>query len=140
MGMYTQLTLFVKFKSDAPKEFINTIGAIVDGKSAAVAKYAPDHPLFSTERWAWMLNSAGSFYFDAEPVTVWRHEKIGNQWCLTMVRDIKNYSGEWQRFIDYIAPFIDTQGYIGHYWYEEDERPTNLINEKGTIKWEWPDA
>ena len=41
----------------------------------------------------------------------------------------RNYDNEYQKFIDYIQPYIWEQGFIGCIRFEEDEMPTIIIND-----------
>ena len=55
---------------------------------------------------------------------------------LTFVTNVKNYGGDLETLIETLAPWIETEGHIGHYRYEEREMPTILFrNEEGVIEW-----
>lgn len=130
MGMYTELAIGVRFKEDAPDTVIAAIQSMVDGGSVE----GLDHALFGKPRHRMMLRSGGSYYFDAQPCLVWRHDDIARSWFLTLWTNIKNYEGEWEAFLDFIAPHIDDQGYVGHMRYEEEDHPTLLYAEAGEIR------
>ena len=130
MGMYTELAIGVEFKSNLPEEVRAALDFMVTEEGEAPTL---NHPLFQTERWRWMLRSGGSYYFDAQPCLVWRYDDIARAWFLTVWTNIKNYTEEWQHFLDFIAPYVDTDGYIGTYRYENDDDPTILYVEHGRI-------
>lgn len=134
MGMYTELNIGVEFKRDTPKEVIDALTYMVtpEGERGQVG-FPVDHALFQTERWKWMLRSGGSYYFDAQPVLVWRFDEIPKAYFLTVCTNIKNYSNEWEAFLDFIAPHLQTAGYIGTYRYEEAETPTLLYSREGKV-------
>lgn len=137
MGMYTELNLAVQFKQDSPKSFISSISYMAQDSEGVerMIDFPTEHALFGTGSWDWMLRG-GSYYFDAKPNLIWKFDEITNTWFLTFVANIKNYSKEWQRFLEYIEPHIGTKGYIGTYRYEEDEDPTLLYNIDGKIVWQ----
>jgi hypothetical protein len=135
MGMYTELSLGIELKKDTPDIIIDILKKMVMGEL-----FDPklDHPLFHTDRWHWMLNSAGSYYFDRKPNVIFKKDDITNTYFLSFVTNIKNYTGEWRRFLDFISPHIDTDGYIGTYMYEEWDDPFLLYNRSGKIIYKDP--
>jgi hypothetical protein len=137
MGMYTELNIGVKLKEETPPDVIAALNFMATGELKPDP--LPDHALFRTERWDWALRSGGSYYFDARPVLEWRQDEINKQWYLTVCTNIKNYSQEWERFLDFIAPWLDAgpdEDYIGTYRYEENDRPTLLFADGATIRME----
>ena len=51
------------------------------------------------------------------------YDKIAKCWFLTTCFNLKNYDQEIEKFLDWLCPYIQTEGYIGTYWYEEQEEP-----------------
>ena len=132
MGMYTELYMGVSLKKDTPPKVVETIKAIIAGKAGYEHRH--DHAFFATDRWGWCLRSGGSYYFDAAPHARIFKDDIDGHWRLTFGTNIKNYSEEWEKFIDWIRPFIETKGHLGHIRYEEQSMPTILfMNLDGTI-------
>lgn len=142
MGMYTELSLAVEFKENLPEPVVSALTYMVREDDAVPRpENLPDHPLFQTERWDWMLRSGGSYYFDARPFCRWEYDDIAGAWFLTFCTNIKNYRSEWEHFVDFIAPYLtyESRKFIGHYRYEEDEEPTLLYADgKGGVEWVWP--
>lgn len=136
MGMYTELAIGVEFKKDTPPRVIAVLEWMVTNHDHEVCEIplAIDHLLFKTDRWAWMLRNGGSYYFDAKPCLVWKLDEITKSYFLTVWRNIKNYTFEWENFLDFIAPYLATEGFIGHYRYEECENPTLIYNLNGKIE------
>lgn len=127
--MYTELNIGVQFKENTPIEIINAITYMASQETEqGEINFPTTHKLFddSKGRWTWMLNSGGSYYFDAKPTKIWEFDKISGTWFLTLCTNIKNYDSEWENFLDFIAPHVD-EGYIGTYRYEEDKLPTLLF-------------
>jgi hypothetical protein len=131
MGMYTELSLGVEFKKNLPEEFISIINFMVSGGEEEVfliPERFKDHELFTTTtRWRWMLRSGGSYYFDRKPYLVWKRDEITKSYFLSCATNIKNYEQEWEKFLDFICPYLDTEGYLGTYWHEEWEHPVMLM-------------
>lgn len=139
MGMYTEVVIGVEFKKDTPQSVIDILSwmANKDAEDAPLPEL-PDHPLFTTERWKWMLRSGGSYYFDLQPFLEWRKDDIADLWFLSVGTNIKNYGNEWQEFLSFIAPHLryPDRKFIGYYRYEEDEEPTLLYADgNGGIEW-----
>lgn len=129
MGMYTEFHFNSRLKKDMPVEVRNMLKYMVsDGDDCFYE--LPDHPLFSTPRWAYMLRM-GSYYFDAETHSTVNYDDILGQCVLCIRCNLKNYDGEIQKFIDWIDPYLDKyEGeFLGFYRYEETEEPT-LIYKK----------
>lgn len=132
MGMYTELSIGIELKSDTPKAVIDVLEYMARGGDTVPAY---GHPLFETDRWDWMLRSGGSYYFDAKPSLYFGHDDIPNAWFLSVRTNIKNYCSEWEKFLDWLCPFIDTQGYLGTYRYEESDDPTLVYKIGNEIVW-----
>jgi hypothetical protein len=138
MGMYTELNIGVQFKSELPEDIFKALEYMVKNDDSKSIDFSLEHPLFSTERWKWMLRSGGSYYFDAKPVLLWEFDEISKAWYLTLITNIKNYSDEWENFLNFIAPHLESSGYIGTLRYEESDQPTLLFCEGGEIKFKEP--
>lgn len=145
MGMYTALSLGIELKDGTPKEVIDIIRFMVDGPTdeqmpselhhvTAAQQFAPplpDHELFRCDRWT-MLFRCDSYYFDWE--TGWKLTQDDlyedrPKFFLTGVSNLKNYDGEIRKFLAWIQPYIDTDGFIGWTMYEEDPAPTLIFND-----------
>lgn len=138
MGMYTECCFGVNLKENTPKEVITILNFMVkeEGEEGEIPPpYPTDHPLFKTDRWTWMLRSGGSYYFAAIPFCEFFKDEISS-YRLTFWTNIKNYSGEWQAFLDWIAPYVDTHDpdtFTGFLRYEEDEHPTLIHVVEGKL-------
>lgn len=129
MGMYTLLSLGVEFKKDTPKEIIETIQFMVDGNADELSPGLA-HPLFMCDRWGFMLR-CDSYYFDWQ--TKWTVTKdylygIDEPMIyLTGNSNLKNYDGEIDNFLNWIAPYLKTEGFLGFKQYEEQQYPTLIF-------------
>lgn len=91
MGMYTELHLNVELKRDVPESVLAVLRHMVaddEGEPPAL----PDHPLFATERWRYMLQF-DSYYFPADTHSTLRLDDISHTWYLCVRCNLKNYGG-----------------------------------------------
>ncbi len=120
--MYTELVLSTSVKDDpAVVEVIKFMGS--DSRAAPLTP--PDHPLFATDRWRWMLRSC-SHYFTPMTVFCFERNDIAKSWSLIVRCDLKNYDNEIEKFIDWLSPHLDDHfgQMIGYSRYEESREPT----------------
>lgn len=132
MGMYTEFHFNVRLKDDTPKDVLEVLTLMLGGD--VEPPMLPDHPLFKTPRWHYMLVS-DSEYFDSQS-----RSELSQDFSITCrpriylsVRtNLKNYNEEIQKFIDWIRPHLastDPRDLLGYYRYEESREPTLLYPE-----------
>ena len=124
MGMYTELDLKVAIKDDPV--VVDVLKDIATDGSSTI-KGRLDHPFFKTNRCD-AVGWGGSYYFQ------FRYDEIAKCWFLTTCFNLKNYDSEIEKFLDWLCPYILTEGYLGTYWYEEQEEPINIYKENGKIR------
>lgn len=110
MGMYTRLDLNVALKPD-DKEFIDTVTRMVNGN-------APELP----GRMAWMFGSSSYYHDNIQHASI-EFDEIGNNHKLSVVCDLKNYENEIEKFLEMLAPHVETSKFAGYVRYEENELP-----------------
>jgi hypothetical protein len=128
MGMYTELYMSASLRRDTPEIVKNVILYMFNGGTEKPVEL-PEHKFFKCHRWD-MLGSCSSYYFTPFALSKAIDDHIGGCVYFTTRSDLKNYDDEIALFIDFIKPYIEDDGHIGHYRYEEDEEPT-LIYTKG---------
>lgn len=131
MGMYTELDLKVAIKDDPI--VVDVLKEIATNVLSSNIKGRLDHPFFKTNRCD-MVGWGGSCYFDSQSYTQFEYDKIANCWLFTTCFNLKNYDSEIEKFLDWLCPYILTEGYLGTYWYEEQEEPINIYKENGKIR------
>ncbi len=131
MGMYTELHFNVELERDAPDSVRAILEHMVRTTDEDVeAPDLPDHLLFKTERWDFMLH-CDSYYFPADTHSTFRRDEIGDAWYLCVRTNLKNYGGEIEKFLDWVLPYVDADNEcLGYYRYEADAHPT-LIYKSG---------
>lgn len=133
MGMYTELDIGVKLKKDTPSDVINELKLMVDEENADLQQFRKERP----DRWYWMLKSGGSYYFHRKPSLHFEYDDMDQTYYLSVCTNIKNYEREWEKFLEWLTPYIATTGFIGTYRYEEDESPTLLyMDYNGNMIWQ----
>lgn len=130
MGRYTELDLKVAIKDDP---IVVDILKDLSTDGSLTVKNRLNHPFFKTTRCD-MIGWCGSYYFDGQPYIQFRYDKIAKCWFLTTCFNLKNYDQEIEKFLDWLCPFILTDGYLGTYWYEEALEPMNIYKIDGKIR------
>jgi len=127
--MYTELVCAFELKRDTPESVITILTYMCEGKGKELREFMtlPNHELFKTARWEYMLNS-DSYYFDGRTNSIIRYDDISRSYFVTIRCNLKNYDSEIQKFIDWIKPYIYGAGrrdkFIGYYRCEENRDPT----------------
>ena len=133
MGMYTELNICVEI-ANVPKviDVLKYMLHDIDDKPELF-----EHKLFETPRWEYML-CCDSYYFDGQTDSkLFRDDLCENHsmYYLNVRCNLKNYSSEIELFLDWLSPYIKTEGFLGYMRYEEDENPTLIYLEKGHISY-----
>ena len=86
----------------------------------------PDHPLFSTHGWRYMLRMTGGS-FDWEEKCF--YQEGGDTARLSVQAHLKNYDDEIEKFIDWIMPWIAAEegSFLGYYIEESDQVPAGPV-------------
>jgi len=128
--MYTELYLRCDLKKDTPKEVIDLLRAMVVGDDRVPPIITP----FGGGRCPWILRMASQYHF---PIAMSSMDYLDYCacWCLFVRCDLKNYEGEIEAFLKWLAPHLNVEKgeYIGHTRYEEDPLPTHLIYGEGLL-------
>ena len=123
MGMYTELHFNSQLEESVPNGVVLVLEYMLD--SSLSEPSLPSHPLFETDRWRYMFRM-DSYYFDADTHSTLRYDDIASAYFLCVRCNLKNYSGEISKFLDWIMPYLHQidNAFLGFYRYEEDENPT----------------
>jgi hypothetical protein len=121
MGMYTEI--FVSTRIVNNPDVVAVIKYMLNHEGDDIK--LPDHPLFSTPRWAHMLRS-NSYYFVPRSISIFDYDHISKSWCFISRSDFKNYDNEIELFFDWLKPYVDDspETMIGYFRYEESNEPT----------------
>lgn len=127
MGLYTELKLGVELDREA-KDVLNILRKMVKGEE--LPDHLPEHPLFKTDRLHIIFHGC-SAYFASAP-----YAQIVDEYGITTLTtsfNLKNYNQEIEKLLDWLCPYIETQGYIGTYWHEIDREPTPIYKKGNDI-------
>ena len=131
MGMYTELNIGVDLAPSTPDNVIKILDYMLGDEEVDVD--IPDHPLFQTEGWRYMLVS-DSYYFDGRTDSSMVRGAVTGVYALNVRCNLKNYDGEISKFLDFIFPYVITYGFIGYTRYEEFELPYLIWRGKDRIR------
>lgn len=131
MGMYTQLHYGVRLKKNTPQQVVDLLQFML-GDEAKKPTELPDHDLFRTSRWSYML-TCDSYYFNYKTCSNMRLDDIAGQWFFSVTCNVKNYNNEIEKFIDWLMPYVEAMegDFLGYSRYEETETPTIIYYSKG---------
>lgn len=118
MGMYTEVVISTMLNDD--REAIAILKYMIgEGKKPDTL---PDHPLFKTPRWDFML-TCNSHYHVPCSINHLEYNKIAEEWIFVNRSDFKNYDSEVDHFFDWLMPYVAGDGFIGYSYFEEDWQP-----------------
>jgi len=138
MGMYTAISLGVKLNIEQNGAVAQLLSYMVGESNyqpvlSADEKEEADmyHPFFSCSRWDFMLR-CDSYYFDYQTNWSFEWDNTSNNYYLSGVSNLKNYSGEIKQFLDWLNPYIhaSSAGFIGWTMYEAACMPTILVRRR----------
>lgn len=76
-----------------------------------------------------MVACCDSYYFDGSTNSKMIFDTISKTWKVNIRANLMNYDSEIKHFLDWLAPYIETNGFIGYTKYEEFEDPTLIYIE-----------
>ena len=150
MGMYTEFIFGCELSKKTPKVCVDALDYVINGEEKKpkyenpegweqkrfnenyierttpieeIEKFIEDYDL---ER----LFLCSSYYFGAaNPVRKFIYDSISDSYHISTRADLKNYSGQIEKFLDYIKPYVEHgSGYphriYAYVQYEEDSFPT----------------
>lgn len=134
MGMYTELNIGVQIVNN--EKAIKKLNYMLNESDKDIQI---EHPLFDNERrWRYMLK-CDSYYFDSQADSkLYRDDLYEDDpmYFLNVRCNLKNYDDEIELFLDWLCPYIITEGFLGYMRCEEDESPTLIYKENGKIVYE----
>lgn len=126
MGMYTEINVCFDLLKDTPKDIVDILHCLVEGTDTP--SILPEHKFFKCDRWD-MVACCDSYYFDGSTNSKMVFDDISKTWKINIRANLKNYDSEIEEFLDWLEPYIETDGFIGYMRYEEWEDPTLIYND-----------
>lgn len=134
MGMYTEFNAAMCFKKETPSGVIKIIQCLLGEEKWP--EILPDHDFFKCERFCMTL-TCGSYYFPSISDSKMKRDHIDREYHLNIRSNLKNYDNEIEKFLDYIRPYIETEGFLGYMRYEDSEEPTLIYCDSGKIRFRY---
>ena len=124
MGDYTQLRLQCDIKKEY-KDVVDILNAMINYDDIPSCELT-SHPVFKDFRFGLIFHCT-SAYFNDECNTTFENLHLDT------VFDLKNYTNTIQKFLNWLAPYIESEGKIGEYMYEYWNKPLPIIKKNDTI-------
>jgi hypothetical protein len=150
MGMYTEFIFGCELSKKTPKVCVDALDYVINGEEKQPKYENPEGweqkrfndnyierttPVEEIEKFIeeydfYRLFCSCSYYFGAaNPVRRFEWDNISNSYKISTMADLKNYSGQIEKFIEYIAPYVEHgSGYehriFAYVQYEEAHFPT----------------
>ena len=121
MGMYTEINVCFDLAKDTPKNVVSILHYLIDGDDEPLD--LPNHEFFKCDRWD-MVARCDSYYFDGMTNSKIMFDNISKCYKVNIRANLKNYDNEIDKFLHWLTPYIDTEGFIGYTRYEEYNDPT----------------
>lgn len=125
MGMYTEINVCFDLLRDTPKDITEILYCLIEGKDTP--PILPNHDFFKCDRWD-MVACCNSYYFDGLTNSKIAFDNISKTYKINIRANLKNYDSEIEKFLDWLKPYIGTEGFIGYMRYEEWEDPILIYN------------
>ena len=130
MGMYTELVLGIEIEPTTEVlDILHYMLGDIEDQPECIKQ--SNHELFKTSRWAIVLR-CDSYYFDGQTDSKLFVDNLYEDepmYYLNVRSNLKNYDSEIEKFMDWLSPYIKTDGFLGYKRYEEDDDPTLIYLE-----------
>lgn len=133
MGMYTEINVcFDLFKatSKESKKVVNILHSLID--NVEMPTVLPKHDFFKCDSWK-MVACGNSYYFDGSTNSKMIYDIISKTWKINIRANLKNYDFEIEKFLNWLAPYIKTNGFIGYIRNEDCSDLTLVYIEQGKV-------
>jgi hypothetical protein len=130
MGAYYELVLACDLKQDIPQQVIDILSYICDAlasgeRSESLVK--PDHWFFKQANWS-EITGVDTMYLPGDIFAQLTWAEF-NQFYRFTIRTTVKHAGEWliAAFVHWLAPYSETQGFVGYTRGDESPDVTDLI-------------
>jgi hypothetical protein len=125
MGYYTEFVFAASLKETVPNEIVDILKMVVEGPPVEMDI---DHPFFKCDRWRWFGSRSSQYFGYTQPVSSVDYDKTARQWMVSIRCSLKNYTGEIEKFVDWLIPWIEGGsgecGLLGYSIPEDGDIPT----------------
>lgn len=137
MGHYTRIKFASVLRCDTPFDVVELLSAVAAGDWSRAEATAPQHEFFKTDYWGGLLR--GKFAAPSWPEADGKltfERKADGSFTLALHSSTKNYNSELEKFLAWIAPYVESLPgeVLGEYEEEfSDCPPTQFIAQAGRI-------
>ncbi|CAN5876004.1 hypothetical protein BH09ACT7_BH09ACT7_54300 [soil metagenome] len=130
MGNKTEMFFRAELREDVHPAVVDALVGYSRGESR-IPDGLPEHEFFRAANWRTVL-SMSDFVTPTNrvPVQFWIDEGNPDQWRLIIHCSAKNYDREFEKFLDWIMPYVDAQPgeFLGYTLYDERGGQPSLIS------------
>jgi hypothetical protein len=108
MGEYSELFFRCNLNPNLDIKTLLVIENLLKIKEAQTVEI-PNHEFFNTQRFDYALIGSSAYHVTGESYLKLRKEEIN----LFVHSSLKNYEGEFEKFIDWIEPYLEDHGLLG---------------------------
>lgn len=111
MGCFTEINVNFDLVEDTPEDVVNIMHyLILTNRNETKPSVLPKHEFFECDRWD---NIDSKMEYD----------DISKTYRVSIRANLKNYDSEIEKFLDWLLPYIDTNGFIGYEKHEDMDDP-----------------
>lgn len=130
MGQHTAFIMKCELKADTPQQVIDTLKFMTSPNDEEELDNLPDHPLFETEEWEYMLWTGGGILWN--PKSSLNYNNNNKTYSLNIRCSVKDEGGHQVRlFLHWITPFSSTEGFLGFFHPEYEPIQSRILFENG---------
>lgn len=124
------LQLNMNLKKNTPKYVINILNHLMgNDKENSFGHFSfPDNEFFRCDRFKFIF-LCDSYYFDGYTNSGIEYDHIDEKYHIVVNSNLKNYDDEIDKFLNWIQPYIDTEGFLGYKRFETCNFPTLIFND-----------
>lgn len=129
MGCFTEINVNFDLVKDTPEDVVNIMHyLILTNGNETKPSILPKHEFFKCDRWD-SIACCFSYYFDGLTNSQMKYDDISKTYRVSIRASLKNYDCEIEKFLDWLLPYIDTNGFIGYERHEDMDNPTLIYIE-----------
>lgn len=129
MGCFTEINVNFDLVKDTPKDVIDIMHyLILSNENETKPSVLPKHEFFECDRWD-SVACCSSYYFDRLSNSKMEYNEISKTYRVSIRTDLKNYDSEIEKFLDWLLPYINSNGFIGYKRHEDMDNPTLIYIE-----------
>lgn len=128
MGAYEELVLSCNLKEDVPEQVLDVLRYICDPtEERRLAVVAPTHNFFRYSNWD-QMGQVATAYLPGTNIGALELEEFSNTYEFSMRTIVKGGSSTIGSFVHWLAPYSQTEGFVGYTRCDEMPDEIDLIS------------